>query len=176
MCGNRFQTYPEEPALLSRVARNELENKLGGEFGWATIGRTRGATEKTSSARREHQPTSWSRHRRPASMVWRTCRTDQPGSATHVPVRNLDREHRFSRLGHRVGFAEALVRSSTENEGFANRSILRRPIDDELLGTKVYYIRAGAFKDVDVCLSVSYGPTPGDGALTTECQSASAPI
>src|SRR5215475_8209770 len=49
-------------------------------------------------------------------------------------------------------------------------------VAEELVGTKAYYIRAGAFKDVDVCLfahvgndlGVSYGPTTGSGLVSVE--------
>ena len=49
-------------------------------------------------------------------------------------------------------------------------------VAEELVGTKAYFIRAGVFKDVDVCLfahvandlGVSYGPTTGSGLVSVE--------
>src|SRR5215467_2446842 len=49
-------------------------------------------------------------------------------------------------------------------------------VAEELVGTKAYYIRAGAFKDVDVCLfahvgndlGVTYGPAAGNGLVSVE--------
>jgi len=49
-------------------------------------------------------------------------------------------------------------------------------VAEELLGTKAYYLRAGVFKDVDVCLfahvgsnlGVGWGPTGGSGLVSVE--------
>src|ERR1700689_4350773 len=49
-------------------------------------------------------------------------------------------------------------------------------VAEELLGTKAYYVRAGIFKDVDVCLfahvganlGVGWGPNGGDGLVSVE--------
>jgi aminobenzoyl-glutamate utilization protein B len=49
-------------------------------------------------------------------------------------------------------------------------------VAEELVGTKAYFIRAGVFKDVDVCLfahvandlGVAYGPTTGSGLVSIE--------
>jgi len=49
-------------------------------------------------------------------------------------------------------------------------------VAEELLGTKAYYVRAGAFKDVDICIfahvganmQVSWGDSGGDGMVSVE--------
>jgi aminobenzoyl-glutamate utilization protein B len=49
-------------------------------------------------------------------------------------------------------------------------------VAEELVGTKAYYVRAGVFKDVDVCLfahvgndlTVSWGPETSNGLVSIE--------
>jgi aminobenzoyl-glutamate utilization protein B len=51
-------------------------------------------------------------------------------------------------------------------------------VAEELVGTKAYYVRAGVFKDVDVCLfahvganlAVGWGPNGGNGLVSVEYQ------
>jgi aminobenzoyl-glutamate utilization protein B len=83
--------------------------------------------------------------------------------------------------GHNSGvplniLAAIAVRHVMEREHLKGTIRLWPGVAEELVGTKAYFVRAGMFKDVDVCLfthvaanlGVSWGPTPGNGLVSIE--------
>ena len=83
--------------------------------------------------------------------------------------------------GHNSGMplnitAALAVKKIMEREHLKGTIRLWPGVAEEELGTKAYYVRAGLFKDVDVCLfahvasnfGVSYGPGGGNGLVSVE--------
>jgi len=104
--------------------------------------------------------------------------SQKPGVAYHDPLIEGAPGHGE---GHNSGMplqiaAALAVKKVMEREHLKGTLKLWPGVAEELVGTKAYYIRAGVFKDVDVCLfahvgndlSVSYGPTAGTGLVSIE--------
>lgn len=83
--------------------------------------------------------------------------------------------------GHNSGvplniLAAIAVKKVMERENLKGTIRLWPGVAEELVGTKAYFVRAGMFKDVDVCLfthvaadlGVSWGPTSGNGLVSIE--------
>jgi aminobenzoyl-glutamate utilization protein B len=83
--------------------------------------------------------------------------------------------------GHNSGMplqilAALAAKRVMEREHLSGTLKLWPGVAEELLGTKAYYVRAGVFKDVDVCLfahvganlGVGWGPTGGSGLVSVE--------
>jgi aminobenzoyl-glutamate utilization protein B len=104
--------------------------------------------------------------------------SQKPGVAYHDPLIEGAPGHGE---GHNSGMplqiaAALAVKKVMEREHLQGTLKLWPGVAEELVGTKAYYIRAGVFKDVDVCLfahvgndlGVSYGPTTGSGLVSIE--------
>ena len=104
--------------------------------------------------------------------------SQKPGVAYHDPLIEGAPGHGE---GHHSGMplqiaAALAVKKVMEREHLKGTLKLWPGVAEELVGTKAYYIRAGVFKDVDVCLfahvgndlGVSYGPTAGSGLVSIE--------
>jgi aminobenzoyl-glutamate utilization protein B len=83
--------------------------------------------------------------------------------------------------GHNSGvplniIAAIAVKKVMEREHMKGTIRLWPGVAEELVGTKAYYVRAGMFKDVDICLfthvannlGVSYGPSGQNGLVSVE--------
>ena len=104
--------------------------------------------------------------------------SQKPGVAWHEPIIEGAPGHGE---GHNSGMplqiAAALsVKKITEQNHLQGTLRLWPGVAEELLGTKAYYVRAGAFKDVDICIfahvgsnmQVSWGDSAGNGMVSVE--------
>jgi len=104
--------------------------------------------------------------------------SQKPGVAWHEPIIEGAPGHGE---GHNSGMplqiAAALgVKKIMEQQHLQGTLKLWPGVAEELLGTKAYYVRAGAFKDVDICIfahvganmQVSWGDSGGNGMVSVE--------
>src|SRR6267154_3303788 len=104
--------------------------------------------------------------------------SQKPGVGYHDPMIEGAPGHGE---GHNSGMplnilAAIAVKKVMEREHLQGTLMLWPGVAEEQLGTKAYYVRAGMFKDVDVCLfthvgqnlNVSYGPTSSNGLISVE--------
>src|SRR5579884_4312128 len=104
--------------------------------------------------------------------------SQRPGVAYHDPIIEGAPGHGE---GHNSGVplnitAAIAVKKIMEREKLSGTLMLWPGVAEELLGSKAYYVRAGLFKDVDICLfthvganmQVTYGPTNGSGLISVE--------
>jgi aminobenzoyl-glutamate utilization protein B len=104
--------------------------------------------------------------------------SQKPGVAWHEPIIEGAPGHGE---GHNSGMplqiAAALsVKKIMEQQHLQGTLKLWPGVAEELLGTKAFYVRAGAFKDVDVCLfahvgsnmNVSWGDSTSNGLVSVE--------
>jgi len=104
--------------------------------------------------------------------------SQKPGVAWHEPIIEGAPGHGE---GHNSGMplqiAAALsVKKIMEQNHLQGTLRLWPGVAEELLGTKAYYVRAGAFKDVDICIfahvgsnmQVSWGDSAGNGMVSVE--------
>jgi aminobenzoyl-glutamate utilization protein B len=104
--------------------------------------------------------------------------SQKPGVAWHEPIIEGAPGHGE---GHNSGMplqiAAALsVKKIMEQNHLQGTLKLWPGVAEELLGTKAYYVRAGAFKDVDICIfahvgsnmQVSWGDSAGNGMVSVE--------
>lgn len=104
--------------------------------------------------------------------------SQKPGVAWHEPMIEGAPGHGE---GHNSGMplnimAALAVKKVMEREHLQGTLRLWPGVAEELVGTKAYYVRAGLFKDVDVCLfahvgnnfNVSIGPTTQNGLISVE--------
>src|ERR1700730_1020179 len=104
--------------------------------------------------------------------------SQKPGVAWHEPMIDGAPGHGE---GHNSGvplniMAALAVKKVMEREHLKGTIRLWPGVAEELVGTKAYFVRAGMFKDVDICLfthvaanlGVSWGPTPGNGLVSIE--------
>jgi aminobenzoyl-glutamate utilization protein B len=104
--------------------------------------------------------------------------SQKPGVAWHEPIIEGAPGHGE---GHNSGMplqiAAALAAKKVMEQQHLQGTLKVWPgVAEELLGTKAYYVRAGAFKDVDVCIfahvganmQVSWGDSAGNGMVSVE--------
>jgi aminobenzoyl-glutamate utilization protein B len=104
--------------------------------------------------------------------------SQKPGVAWHEPIIEGAPGHGE---GHNSGMplqiaAALAVKKIMEQQHLQGTLKLWPGIAEELLGTKAYYVRAGVFKDVDVCIfahvganmQVSWGDSGGNGMVSVE--------
>jgi aminobenzoyl-glutamate utilization protein B len=104
--------------------------------------------------------------------------SQKPGVAYHDPIIEGAPGHGE---GHNSGMplnimAALAVKKVMEREHLKGTIKLWPGVAEELLGTKAWYVKAGAFKDVDAVLfchvssdfGVSYGPSPSNGLVSIE--------
>jgi len=104
--------------------------------------------------------------------------SQKPGIGYHDPIIEGAPGHGE---GHNSGMplnilAAIAVKKVMEREHLQGTLMLWPGVAEEQLGTKAYYVRAGMFKDVDVCLfthvganlNVSWGPTTSNGLISVE--------
>ena len=104
--------------------------------------------------------------------------SQKPGVAWHEPIIEGAPGHGE---GHNSGMpmqiAAALsVKKIMEQQHLQGTLKIWPGVAEELLGTKAYYVRAGAFKDVDICIfahvgagmQVSWGDSGGNGMVSVE--------
>jgi aminobenzoyl-glutamate utilization protein B len=104
--------------------------------------------------------------------------SQKPGVAWHEPIIEGAPGHGE---GHNSGMpmqiaAALAVKKIMEQQGLKGTLKLWPGVAEELLGTKAYYIRAGAFKDVDICIfahvgsnmGVSWGDSSSNGLVSVE--------
>ncbi len=104
--------------------------------------------------------------------------SQKPGVAWHEPMIEGAPGHGE---GHNSGvplniIAALAVKKVMEREHMKGTIRLWPGVAEELVGTKAYYVRAGMFKDVDICLfthvannlGVSYGPSGQNGLVSVE--------
>ena len=104
--------------------------------------------------------------------------SQKPGVAWHEPIIEGAPGHGE---GHNSGMplqiaAALAVKKVMEQQHLQGTLKLWPGVAEELLGTKAYYVRAGAFKDVDVCIFVhvganmqtSWGDSASDGMVSVE--------
>src|SRR5919198_1145986 len=104
--------------------------------------------------------------------------SQKPGVSWHEPIIEGAPGHGE---GHNSGMplqiAAALsVKKIMEQNHLQGTLKLWPGVAEELLGTKAYYVRAGAFKDVDICIfahvaagmDVSWGDSDGNGMVSVE--------
>ncbi len=104
--------------------------------------------------------------------------SQKPGVAYHDPMIEGAPGHGE---GHNSGvplniLAAVAVKKVMEREHLKGTIRLWPGVAEELVGTKAYYVRAGMFKDVDICLfthvannlGVSYGPSGQNGLVSVE--------
>ncbi|MPY87845.1 MAG: amidohydrolase [Luteitalea sp.] len=104
--------------------------------------------------------------------------SQKPGVAYHDPlVAGAPGHGEGHNSGQAVNIVAALaVKSIMEREELPGTLVLWPGVAEELVGGKAYLIRAGLFKDVDVCLfshvgnafDVSWGATSGTGLVSIE--------
>ena len=87
--------------------------------------------------------------------------SQKPGVAWHEPIIEGAPGHGE---GHNSGMplqiaAALAVKKVMEQQHLQGTLKLWPGVAEELLGTKAYYVRAGVFKDVDVCSSRTSAPT-----------------
>jgi aminobenzoyl-glutamate utilization protein B len=91
--------------------------------------------------------------------------SQKPGVAWHEPIIEGAPGHGE---GHNSGMpmqiaAALAVKKIMEQQHLQGTLKLWPGVAEELLGTKAYYIRAGAFKDVDICIFAHVGANMGVG-------------
>src|SRR5437899_4497480 len=104
--------------------------------------------------------------------------SQKPGVAWHEPIIEGAPGHGE---GHNSGMplqiaAALAVKKIMEQQHLQGTLKLWPGVAEELLGTKAYYVRSGAFKDVDICifahvgahLQVTWGDSGGDGMVSVE--------
>src|SRR5437773_1615932 len=104
--------------------------------------------------------------------------SQKPGVAWHEPIIEGAPGHGE---GHNSGMplqiaAALAVKKIMEQQHLQGTLKLWPGVAEELLGTKAYYVRAGLFKDVDVCIfahvgsnmQVSWGDSAGNGMVSVE--------
>src|SRR5581483_3410784 len=104
--------------------------------------------------------------------------SQKPGVAWHEPIIEGAPGHGE---GHNSGMpmqiaAAIAVKKIMEQQHLPGTLMLWPGVAEELLGTKAYYVRAGLFKDVDICifahvgsdLQVSWGDSGGNGMVSVE--------
>jgi aminobenzoyl-glutamate utilization protein B len=104
--------------------------------------------------------------------------SQKPGVAWHEPIIDGAPGHGE---GHNSGMplqiaAALAVKKVMEQQHLQGTLKLWPGVAEELLGTKAYYVRAGAFKDVDICIfahvganmQVSWGDSGGNGMVSVE--------
>lgn len=104
--------------------------------------------------------------------------SQKPGVAYHDPIVEGAPGHGE---GHNSGMplqimAALAVKQVMEREHLSGTLKVWPGVAEELLGTKAFLVKAGVFKDVDICLfahvgtnlSVAYGPTGGSGLVSLE--------
>src|SRR5437899_2560562 len=104
--------------------------------------------------------------------------SQKPGVAWHEPIIEGAPGHGE---GHNSGMplqitAAIAVKKIMEQQHLRGTLKIWPGVAEELLGTKAYYVRAGAFKDVDICifahvgahLQVTWGDSGGDGMVSVE--------
>jgi len=104
--------------------------------------------------------------------------SQKPGVAYHDPLIEGAPGHGE---GHNSGMplqilAALAAKRVMEREHLKGTLKIWPGVAEELVGAKAYFVRAGIFKDVDVCLfahvandlNVSYGPTNGSGLVSVE--------
>jgi len=104
--------------------------------------------------------------------------SQKPGVAWHEPIIEGAPSHGE---GHNSGMplqiaAALAVKKIMEQQHLQGTLKLWPGVAEELLGTKAYYVRAGAFKDVDICIfahvgsnmQVSWGDSGGNGMVSVE--------
>jgi aminobenzoyl-glutamate utilization protein B len=106
--------------------------------------------------------------------------SQKPGVAYHDPLVEGAPGHGE---GHNSGLplqiiAAIAVKKVMEREHLQGTLQIWPGVAEELVGTKAFYVRAGLFKNVDVCLfahvgnnlGVAWGPTNGSGLVSIEYQ------
>ena len=104
--------------------------------------------------------------------------SQKPGVAWHEPIIEGAPGHGE---GHNSGMplqiaAALAVKKVMEQQHLQGTLKLWPGVAEELLGTKAYYVRAGVFKDVDVCIfahvganmNVGWGDSGGNGMVSVE--------
>ncbi|MBI3402515.1 MAG: amidohydrolase [Acidobacteria bacterium] len=104
--------------------------------------------------------------------------SQKPGVAWHEPIIEGAPGHGE---GHNSGMpmqiaAALAVKKIMEQQHLQGTLKIWPGVAEELLGTKAYYVRAGAFKDVDICIfahvgagmNVSWGDSGGNGMVSVE--------
>src|SRR5689334_3871120 len=104
--------------------------------------------------------------------------SQKPGVAWHEPIIEGAPGHGE---GHNSGMplqiaAAIAVKKIMEQQHLRGTLKIWPGVAEELLGTKAYYVRAGAFKDVDICIfahvganmNVSWGDSAGNGMVSVE--------
>jgi aminobenzoyl-glutamate utilization protein B len=104
--------------------------------------------------------------------------SQKPGVAWHEPIIEGAPGHGE---GHNSGMplqitAALAVKKIMEQQHLQGTLMLWPGVAEELLGTKAYYVRAGLFKDVDICIfahvgaqmQVSWGDSGGNGMVSVE--------
>src|SRR5213075_49520 len=104
--------------------------------------------------------------------------SQKPGVAWHEPIIEGAPGHGE---GHNSGMplqiAAALAAKKVMEQQHLQGTLMLWPgVAEELLGTKAYYVRAGLFKDVDICIfahvgaqmQVSWGDSGGNGMVSVE--------
>src|SRR5438105_7104411 len=104
--------------------------------------------------------------------------SQKPGVAWHEPIIEGAPGHGE---GHNSGMplqiaAALAVKKIMEQQHLQGTLKLWPGVAEELLGTKAYYVRAGVFKDVDICIfahvganmNVSWGDSGGNGMVSVE--------
>jgi aminobenzoyl-glutamate utilization protein B len=104
--------------------------------------------------------------------------SQKPGVAWHEPIIEGAPGHGE---GHNSGMpmqiaAALAVKKIMEQQHLQGTLRLWPGVAEELLGTKAYYVRAGAFKDVDICIfahvgtnmSVGWGDSMSNGLVSVE--------
>ena len=104
--------------------------------------------------------------------------SQKPGVAWHEPIIEGAPGHGE---GHNSGMpmqiaAAIAVKKVMEQQHLQGTLMLWPGVAEELLGTKAFYVRAGLFKNVDICIfahvgsnmQVSWGDTGGNGLVSVE--------
>jgi aminobenzoyl-glutamate utilization protein B len=104
--------------------------------------------------------------------------SQKPGVAWHEPIIEGAPGHGE---GHNSGMpmqiaAAIAVKKIMEQQHLQGTLKIWPGVAEELLGTKAYYVRAGVFKDVDICIfahvgagmQVSWGDSAGNGMVSVE--------
>jgi aminobenzoyl-glutamate utilization protein B len=104
--------------------------------------------------------------------------SQKPGVAWHEPIIEGAPGHGE---GHNSGMplqitAALAVKKIMEQQHLQGTLMLWPGVAEELLGTKAYYVRAGLFKDVDICIfahvganmNVGWGDSAGNGMVSVQ--------
>jgi aminobenzoyl-glutamate utilization protein B len=104
--------------------------------------------------------------------------SQKPGVAYHDPIITGAPGHgEGHNSGQALNITAALaIKKLMEREHMQGTLVLWPGVAEEDLGSKAYFVRAGLFKNVDICifthvaadLGVSYGPAPGNGMVSVE--------